>query len=212
MNLFGIFDPFFNTLSNAKIIRNTISWVMKIQAIIIALVGLYGCYSIIRLGISARRSVFDMEGNYTTHIPIGILIGCVLLALFVLAWGCLTAIVLAYRSRTVMEWGDDHFVALSIISLIFRVYGELAFVTYSLFGIGGCLFVWITSDNPFSRMGFIGEVLPFAGRGGTDFFGGIELAIFFLMIAFSLIVFFYALAEYIAVQVEIATNTRGLRK
>jgi len=58
----------------------------------------------------------------------------------------------------------------------------------------------------------LGDALPFAGRGGTGFLGGIELAIFFLLIAFSLIVFFYALAEYIAVQVEVALNTRGLRK
>jgi len=212
MNLFGIFDPVFHALNNAKIIRNIISWVMKIQAIIIALVGFYGCYSIIRLAINERRAVLDLEGNFITHIPIGIVIGGVLLALFVLAWGCLTAIILAYRSQTVMESGDDRFVALSIISLIFRVYGELAFVTYSLFGIGGCLFIWITSENPFSQMGFLGEILPFAGHGGPGFLGGVELAIFFLMIAFSLIVFFYALAEYIAVQVEIAANTRGFRK
>jgi hypothetical protein len=107
---------------------------------------------------------------------------------------------------------DSHYTALSILSSILRVNGELAFVTYSLFGVGGCLFIWIASDNPFSQMGFLGEVLPFAGRGGPGFLGGVELAIFFLMIAFSSIVLFYALAEQIAVQVEIALNTRGLRK
>ena len=54
--------------------------------------------------------------------------------------------------------------------------------------------------------------LPFAGGGGSGFLGGLETAVFFLLIAFSLLVFFYALAEYIAVQVEIESNTRGLRK
>jgi len=212
MNLFGIFDPVFHALNNAKIIRNIISWVMKIQASIIALVGFYGCYSIIRLGITARRSVLDLEGNYVTHVPVDIVIGGVLLALFVLAWGCLTAIILAYRSQTVMESGDNRFIALSIISLIFRVCGELAFVTYSLFGIGGCLFSWITSENPYVQISFLGDILPFPVRGGPGFMGGLEFAIFSLMFAFSFIVFFYALAEYIAVQVEIAANTRGLRK
>jgi hypothetical protein len=212
MNLFGILDPFFNALSDAKIIRQTISWVMKIQAVIIALVGLYGCYSIIRIGIRARSSVIDVEGNIVTHTPIGFLVGCALLALFVLAWGYLTAGIFDKRARTVNELEDSHFTALSILSTILRVIGELAFVTYSLFGVGGCLFIWITSDNPFSQMGFLGEELPFAGRGGPGFLGGVELAIFFLMIAFSLIVFFYALAEYIAVQAEIALNARGLRK
>jgi hypothetical protein len=212
MNLFGILEPFFHALSDAKIIRNTISWVMKIQAIIIALVALYSCYSIIRVGIRARSSVIDMEGNLVTHIPIGFLIGCAILVLFILVWGYLAAGILAKRACTVMEMEDSHYTALSILSLILRVNGELAFISYSLFGVGGCLFIWITSDNPFSQMGFLGEALPFAGRGGPGFLGGIELAIFFLMIAISCIVLFYALAEQIAVQVEIASNTRGLRK
>ncbi len=212
MNLFGILDPFFHALSDGKIIRQTISWVMRIQAIIIALVGLYSCYSIIRLGIKARSSIIDIEGNIVTHTAIAFLIGCVLLALFVLAWGYLTAGVLVNRARSVMEMEDSHFTALSILSMIFRVTGELAFVTYSLFGVGGCLFIWITSNNPFAQMGFLGEILPFAERGGPGFLGGVGLCIIFLLVAFTYIVIFYALAEYIAVQVEIALNTRGSRK
>jgi len=211
MNLFGILDPFFHALSDAKIIRQTISWVMRIQAVIIALVGLYGCYSIIRLGFRARVTIINLEGEQVTR-SISILIGCILLALFVLVWGYLTAGILAKRACTVQEMGDSHFTALSILSLILRANGELAFVTYSLFGVGGCVFIWITSENPFAEMGFLGEVLPFTGRGGPGFLGGIEMCIFFLLIAFSLIVFFYALAEYIAAQAEIAVNTRGLRK
>jgi hypothetical protein len=211
MELFGILDPFFHALSDAKIIRQAVVWVLRILATIMALVGLYGFISIIRLGISARNSVVDVEGNLVTHTPIGIVIGCILLALFVLAWGYLTAGILIYRSRTVQEMEDSPFTALSILSILFRLNGELAFVTYSLIGIGGCLFTWIAEASPFSAMGMLGEV-PFAKGGDIGLLGGIEMAIFFLMIAFSLIVFFYALAEYIAVQAEIALNTRGLRK
>jgi hypothetical protein len=211
MNLFGILDPFFHGLNDGKIIRQTVAWVLRIQAIIMALIGLYGFISIIRLGITSRSSVIDVEGNLVTHAPIGILIGCILLALFVLAWGYLTAGILTYRARSVQELGDSHYTALSILSILFRLNGELAFVTYSLIGIGGCLFTWIAEASPFSRMGMLGEV-PFASGGGTGFLGGLEMAIFFLLIAFALIVFFYALAEYIVVQAEIALNTRGLRK
>jgi hypothetical protein len=210
MKIFGILDPFFNALSDGKIIRQTVEWVLRVLAVIMALIGLYGCISIIRLGINARSSVLDVEGNLVTHTPIGILIGCILLALFVLAWGYLTAGILAFRARSVKELGDSHFTVLSILSLLFRLNGELAFITYSMLGVGGCLFVWITGDT-YPRMGILGA-LPFTGGGDTGFLGGLEMAVFFLLIAFSLIIFFYALAEYIAVQVEIALNTRGLRK
>jgi hypothetical protein len=84
------------------------------------------------------------------------------------------------------------------------------FATYSLLGVGGCLFVWITDASPFSQLGAVGGVIPLAGSGGTGFLGGIELAILFLMIAFFGIVVFYALAELTVVLVEIALNTRGL--
>ncbi|MGO9317252.1 MAG: hypothetical protein ACLPXT_16250 [Terracidiphilus sp.] len=209
MKIFGILDPFFHALNDKQIIRLTVEWVLRALAVIMALIGLYGCISIIRLGINARSSIIDAEGILVTHTSIGILIGCILLALFVLTWGYLTAGVFAVRACSVKELEDSHFTALSILALLLRINGELAFVTYTLFGVGGCLFVWITGDT-YPRMGMLGE-LPFAGGGGTGFLGGLEMLIFFLLVAFSLLVFFYALAEYIAVQVEIALNTRGLR-
>jgi hypothetical protein len=211
MNLFGVLDPFFHRLSDGKIIRQTVAWVLRIQAIIMALIGLYGCISIIRIGVRARNSVIDVEGNLVTNAPISLVIGCILLALFVLVWGYLTAGILTYRARSVHEMGDSQYTALSILSILFRLNGELAFITYSLIGVGGCLFTWIADSSPFPVMGMLGEV-PFAKGGDIGFLGGLEMAIFFLLIAFALIVFFYALAEYIAVQAEIALNTRGLRK
>ena len=68
----------------------------------------------------------------------------------------------------------------------------------------------LTDFSPFSQLGMLGDELPFVGHAGTGFLGGIELAIFFLLVAFAGIVFFYALAELSVVLVEIALNTRGL--
>ena len=216
MNLFGILDPFYHALSDGKIIRQTIAWVLRILAVIMALIGLFGFIVIIVLSFRTSNSTTDIVGDPATNtagsISINIIIGSILLALFVLAWGYLTAGILAFRARSVKELGDSQFTVLSILSLLFRLNGELAFITYSLLGVGGCLFIWITNASPLSQLGVLGETLPFAGRGGAGFLGGLEMAVFFLLIAFSLIIFFYALAEYIAVQVEIALNTRGLRK
>lgn len=216
MNLFGILEPFYHALSDGKIIRQTIAWVLRILAVIMALIGLFGSIAIIVLSFRASNSTADIGGDLTTNsagsISANIIIGSILLALFVLAWGYLTAGILAFRARTVKELGNSHFTALSILSVLFRINGELAFITYSLLGVCGCLFIWITNASPLSQLGMLGDALPFVGRGGAGFLGGLEMAIIFLLIAFSLIIIFYALAEFISVQVEIALNTRGSRK
>jgi hypothetical protein len=44
----------------------------------------------------------------------------VLFALFALAWGYVTAGILAFRARSITELEDSHFTVLSILSLQFR--------------------------------------------------------------------------------------------
>jgi hypothetical protein len=205
MKIFDILNPFFNALSDGKIIRLTVAWVLRILAVLMALTGLLGFIATIGLGFKASENGLGTRSA-------GLLLGCLLLALFSLAWGYLSAGILTFRARSVEELGDSHFTVLSILSLLFRLNGELMFVTYSLLGVGGCLFVWFTDASPFSALGMLGEELPFASRAGTGFLGGIELAVLFLLIAFISIVFCYALAELSVVLVEIALNTRGLRK
>ena len=203
MGIFAVLEPFFHALSDGKVIRLTVAWVLRISAVIVALVGLFWFIGFIAFGFKASENGL---GNRSA----GILIGCVLFALFGLAWGYLTAGVFIFRARSITELGDSHFTVLSILSMLFRLNGELLFVTYSLIGVGGCLFVWFTDFSPFSQLGMLGERLPFAGGTSSGFLGGIELAALFLLLAFAGIVFFYALAELSVVLVEIALNTRGL--
>jgi len=204
MKFFSILNPFFHALSDGKLIRLTVAWVLRILAILIALIGLLGFIAMIGVG-------FKASDNGLGSRSAGILIGCLFMALFVLAWGYLSAGIFTFRARSVEDLGDSHFTVLSILSLLFRLNGELLFVTYSLLGVGGCLYVWFADASPFAQLGMLGDELPFAGRAGTGFLGGIELAIIFLLIAFISIVVFYALAELSVVLVEIALNTRGLR-
>ena len=205
MKFFSVLDPFFHALSDGKLIRLTVAWVLRIQAILMALIGLIGFIATIGVG-------FKASDNGLGTRSVGILIGCLLMSLFVLAWGYLSAGIFTFRARSVEDLGDSHFIVLSILSLLFRLIGELMFVTYSLLGVGGCLFAWFADASPFSQLGMLGNDLPFAGRAGTGFLGGIELAVLFLLIAFFSIVVFYALAELSVVLVEIALNTRELRK
>jgi hypothetical protein len=204
MKIFTVLDPFFRALSDGKLIRLTVAWVLRVLAMLVALAGLLGFITIISFSLKANG---DDPGTRSA----GTLIGSLILALFVLGWGYLSAGILVFRANSVEELGDSHFTVLSILSLLFRLNGEIIFVVYSLLGIGGCLFVWFTNTNPFSELGMLGDRLPFADSTSGGFLGGIELALLFLLIAFIGIVFFYALAELTVVLVEIALNTRGLR-
>lgn len=204
MKIFAVLDPFFHALSDGKIIRTTMAWVLGFLAVLMALIGLL--WFIVFVGIGFKASENGL-GERTA----GVLIGCILFALFGLAWGYLASGIFAFRANSISKLEDSHFTVLSILSLLFRLNGELMFVTYSLLGVGGCLFVWLTNFSPFSELGMLGERLPFAESASSGFLGGIELAIVFLLLAFGGIVFFYALAELTVVWVEIALNTRGLR-
>lgn len=203
MKLFAILEPFFHALSDGKLIRLTVAWVLRILAVLVALAGLF--WFIKFLGLAFRAT----ESNMGTRSA-GLLIAGVLFALFGLVWGYVAAAIYVFRARSVSELGDSHFTVLSILSILFRLNGELMFVTFSLLGVGGCLFVWLTDFSPLSLMGGLGAELPFAESTGTGFLGGIELAIVFILLAFASIVVSYALAELSIVLVEIALNTRGL--
>jgi hypothetical protein len=204
MKLFASLEPFFRALSDGKLIRLTAAWVLRVLAVLMALVGLFWFIFFLRLGFNASEN--GLGGRAA-----GLLIGCFLFALFGLVWGYLAAGILTFRARSVSELGDSHFTVLSILSLLFRLNGEMAFVTYSVLGVGGCLFVWFTNFSPLSELGMLSERLPFAESSSSGFLGGIEFVLLMLLIAFAAIVFFYALAELTVVWVEIALNTRGLR-
>jgi hypothetical protein len=204
MKIFAFLEPSFHALSDGKLIRLTVAWVLQILAAIVALMGLFWFIALVGFGFKASESRFV---NHST----GVLIGGLLFALFGLAWGFLSAGLHTFRARTIAELEDSHFTILSILSILFRLAGEMMFVSYALLGIGGCLFIWFTDFRPFSQLGMLGERIPFAEYASTGVLGGIELAIVFLLAAFASIVFFYALAELSVVLVDIALNTRGLR-
>jgi hypothetical protein len=214
MKIFSVLDPFFHALSDGKLIRLTVAWVLRVLAALVALASLMWFFRFFSWGIRAESYSGGADSRAT-----GILFGCILFALIGLVWGYIAAGLLIFRARSVAELEESHFTVLSILSTLLRLNGELAFVTYSLVGIGGCIFVWLANFSPFGLFGVLGESVPLLGRLGSGFEGGnnvflsgIELALLLILIAFFSIVISYALAELTVVLVEIALNTRGLSK
>lgn len=202
--MFAFLEPFFRTLNDGKILRLTAAWVLRVLAVLLAMAGLLVAIFFVRLGIRSG------DNSLGVHAA-GVLFGALLFALIGLAWGYLQAGICFYRARSIDELEDSQFTVLSILSLMFRLIGEQFFVTYSLLGVGGCLFVWLTDSSPLAALGMLAQELPFASNSSSGFLGGIELAVLMLLVAFVGLILFYALAESTVVLVEIAVNTRGLR-
>lgn len=200
MNPFSILEPFFNALSNGRLLRSVVAWVLRILSALIALATLLGFFKIIQL-IAHDQGSRDAKS----------LLAGLLVLIVCLVWGYVVAGVFAYRARSVAKLEDSHFSILSILSLLFRLNGEVALVSYTLLGMGGCLFVWITGATPSNLLGLLPIAIPFAGREGEGFLSGIGFCIVMLLVAFAAIVLFYALAELTVVLVEIAQNTARLK-
>lgn len=205
--MFRILDPFFHALSDGKIIRLTVAWVLRVLGVLAAIAAVIWFFGLIIFGVRFYSNATD-NPFMTTH-PAGVLLGAFLFAVIGLCLGYLWTGICFFRARSVLDLGDSHFTVLSIVSILLRLNGELIFVTYSLLGVGGCLFFWFADTSPLA-LGFLHEQLPMPEIAATGFMGGIEIAMLMLLIAFIAIVVSYALAELSIVLVEIALNTRGI--
>jgi len=202
--MFRYVDPFLGALSDGRILRLAAAWVVRVVGVLGALGGILWFLAFLDVGFKGWDASTGVRAA-------GLLAGCAIFALVGLTFGYLWLAACLFRARTILELGDSHFTVLSILSILFRLNGELSFVTYSLIGIGGCLFVWLADLNPFAEIGPFQEQVPFGLSSAGGFLGGIELGVVMLLIAFLGIVVSYALAELTIVLVEIALNTRGIR-
>jgi hypothetical protein len=198
--MFKFLDPFFHALNDGKIIRLTVAWVLRVLAVLGALGGVAWFVAILAFAHRITSSEFPVEHSGA------ILAGAFLLSLMGLVLGYLWAGICLFRARSILELSDGHYTVIPILSMLFRLNGELIFVTYSLIGLFGCLVFWVTESNPLTMLP-IQSHLPVPEIEGSGFVAGLEFAVFLLLIAFLGIVFFYALAEFSIVLVEIASNT-----
>ena len=203
MNLFQFIDPAFHALNDGKVIRIAVTWAIRVMAVILGVIGVVWCIGFIALGIKGSDTMF---GNRSAELLIAVL----LFSVFGLAFGYLECGVCLFRAKSVSELREGHFIVLPILSILLRLLGEITCIAYGLIGIGGGLVLWIAGFNPLSSIGSISLGLPFEALGSGGLIGGLEFAIFMLLLAFGAIALFYALAEFTVVAVEIANNTRAL--
>lgn len=178
-----------DVLSEGRLIRSAVAWMLRILALLIVLGTIY-------LLIELLKASFRLETKGT--------IGGLLFTVIFLIGAFLVSQVFLYRAEAVLELGDSSFTVIPIISLLFRTAGEATAVIGVTSGLGGCLFIWFSGMNPLALApGLAG--LFFTG-GGETFVDGLLMLILSIVLSFLILVVFYFLAEVVVAIADIARN------
>ena len=202
---FGVMTPtrrVLHALSEGKVIRGSIATILQIGAVLTLLAALVALVMILKYSF-----------QLTT---VGGTIGGIILAVLVVAALFAVAQIYLFRAQSVRELGDSPFTVVPILSILFRAAGETYAVGALAWGVGGCLFIWLSGTNPMVLLQNVGTFVPnfpgMADTAGTSspFLEGLIFLVGMVLGAFIALVAFYALAELVVVIVDIAINVRKI--
>jgi len=197
VSFLNFFYPVLDALSDGRVIRKTVVWVLRILAVLVVLGGLYAFINILKFSFQAPAAEATIGG---------LLLGLIFLAAVV----CVAEI-LWYRSGKVDELSDTTFTVIPIVSILFRAVGEIYATLGTAVGVGGCFFIWFAKTSPFFMLPGLGPLMPSAPA-GESFLGGLGFLAYLCVMSFLLLVLFYFLAESTLLWVDIAHNMRTLRQ
>ena len=186
-------------LSQGRIIRSSAATAMQIGAVLVLLLALLALVSILKTSFQLPSAA-------------GTVGGIIVAALLAAALVAVSQIYL-FRAQSIRELGDSPFTIVPILSILSRAAGETYAVLALSFGIGGCLFTWLSGTSPTtlaSGLGTLVPPLPDSGQGGAGFLDGLIFLAGLWIAAFLSLVVFYALAEMVVVSVDIALNLRKI--
>ena len=187
-----------SALAEGNVLRNAIALVMRVGAVLILLGGLL-------LVIQILKMSFQLPSATAT-------IGGLLLAVACFA----VSQIYLLRAQSVHDLEDSPFTVIPILSILFRASGEAYAVGAIAFGVGGCLFTWLSGTSPTMLLSGLGGFMPpFPGLnelGGQSFVSGLIFLVTMIIAGFVALVVFYALSELVVVPVDIAVNVRRLVK
>ena len=157
-----------DTLNNGRAVRNFSVILLKTLGLISTVGGLLFVLLVVKFGFQATD-------------PSATLGGIVLAAVLLVASACNIQIYL-YRARKVAGLDDSDFTVIPIVSILFRLFGELYFTWALSIGIGGCLFIWMAHFNPQNLLSGAGSFMPQVPM-SDGFLGGIFFLVYLTRIS-----------------------------
>jgi hypothetical protein len=198
----GITRAVLGALAEGRVIRNAIALVMRLAAVLVLLGGLL-------VVITVLKTSFQISSAAAT-------IGGLLVAVLMAAAFFAVSQIYLFRAQSVHDLEDSPFTIIPILSILFRASGEAYAVGALAFGVGGCLFTWLSGMSPMTLLsqlgGFVPSIPGLNEMGGQSFVSGLVFLVTMIIAGFGALVAFYALAELVVVLVDIALNVRRLVK
>jgi hypothetical protein len=188
------FYPVLQALSDGKIIRKSVAVGLQVLAVLSVLGGAY-------LVIEILKIAFQLPNEGT--------IGGLLFAIIFLAAILAIGQIFWYRAGSVRELGESPFTVIPIVSILFRTIGEIYATLGFSVGVGGCIFIWFSRNNPFSLLSGLGGILP-STSAETSFLGGVSFLVYMGLASSVALIVFYFLAESSVVLVDLARHVRML--
>ncbi len=188
-NIFTFFYPVIESLSKGSLIKKVMSFLFGFIGVLIFVGGIYFFFKTI---------------SYVPDFWSGALL------FFMLFASILSLQIWFYRAKTILDLEDSEFTVIPIFSNLFRAVGENYAVFLIAIGIGGTLNLWFS--NYASNLGELTRFIPFIGLTESSFIGGLLFLLITTVIASFILLLSYFLAENAIVLVEIAQNTRELKK
>ncbi len=186
-----------DALSNGKVIRTSVAVFLKVLGIVLFLGVAYVCVDVLKIS-------FRLPTTPET-------IGGLLLTFLLIVAGYSTAQVFFYRANSVNQLSDGPFTIIPIVSILYKMVGEICATWLIALGLGGAIVLWIGGISPGAFLGEFGYLLPRISAEWT-FAGGFLLLLYSSSLAFAVLVLAYLLSESTIVVVDIAMNLRHLRK
>jgi len=186
--IFTFLYPLLESLSKGSLIRKVMVFLFRLIGVLTLIGGVY-------LFINAIGHAPDFW--------------FVVLLILVLIASLISIQIWFYRAGAISKLDDSDFTVIPIFSHVFRAFGETYALYTLIISIGGMLILWF-SNYVYNLFDFV-RFIPFIGFDAT-FIGGIIFFLVSIVAAFFVLLLTYFLAENILVLVEIAKNTRSLRK
>ena len=199
---FTLFYPVIESLGKGSITKKVMSIVFRFIGVLNVAYGIYILFNM------------NLSGISLISLIVNFLLFLVYLFIYVQIW--------FFRAKAISKLEESNYTAILIFSNIIRVLGEYYTFVLITEGLLGSLRTWFSLDvSLLSKLNHFG---PFANyfRGIFEFFpdgtfqipfiGGLLFLIITLVVASFVLLLLYFLAENILVLVEIAKNTRGIKK
>ncbi len=188
-NIFTFFYPVIESLSKGSLIKKVMSFLFYLIGVLSFLGGVYFFFKTI------------------SYVPD---FWSVILLLLFVSSSFLSLQIWFYRAKAIRDLEDSEFTVIPIFSNLFRAIGENYAVFLITIGLGGTLMLWFSHYGGY-LWSFV-EYIPFVRSLEDSFIGGVLFLLLTIIIAFFILLLAYFIAENILVLVEIAKNTRGLKK